>query len=109
MTQPLKRHMNQRAIVGLEGDASSRRIMIAKSVLRANPRSIGPRNATQTGGLWPRSDRGLWVATRYARNRPLASPRRPSHARAREQNMDTFDPIPEDRFSFGLWTVGNPG
>jgi xylose isomerase len=23
--------------------------------------------------------------------------------------MDDFDPTPEDRFSFGLWTVGNPG
>ena len=23
--------------------------------------------------------------------------------------MDTFDPRPEDKFSFGLWTVGNPG
>ena len=23
--------------------------------------------------------------------------------------MDEFDPTPEDRFSFGLWTVGNPG
>ncbi len=23
--------------------------------------------------------------------------------------MDPFDPTPEDRFSFGLWTVGNPG
>jgi xylose isomerase len=23
--------------------------------------------------------------------------------------MDAFAPIPEDRFSFGLWTVGNPG
>jgi xylose isomerase len=23
--------------------------------------------------------------------------------------MDSFDPTPEDRFSFGLWTVGNPG
>jgi xylose isomerase len=23
--------------------------------------------------------------------------------------MDSFDPTPSDRFSFGLWTVGNPG
>ncbi|MHC4263946.1 MAG: TIM barrel protein, partial [Planctomycetota bacterium] len=23
--------------------------------------------------------------------------------------MDSFDPTPDDRFSFGLWTVGNPG
>ncbi|MDP6539022.1 MAG: xylose isomerase [Planctomycetota bacterium] len=23
--------------------------------------------------------------------------------------MDAFDPRPEDKFSFGLWTVGNPG
>jgi len=23
--------------------------------------------------------------------------------------MDEFDPVPQDRFSFGLWTVGNPG
>jgi xylose isomerase len=23
--------------------------------------------------------------------------------------MDSFDPRPEDRFTFGLWTVGNPG
>ena len=23
--------------------------------------------------------------------------------------MDAFDPTKEDRFSFGLWTVGNPG
>ena len=23
--------------------------------------------------------------------------------------MDSFDPIPADRFTFGLWTVGNPG
>ncbi|MCC6408456.1 MAG: xylose isomerase [Planctomycetes bacterium] len=23
--------------------------------------------------------------------------------------MDAYDPTPEDRFSFGLWTVGNPG
>ena len=23
--------------------------------------------------------------------------------------MDAFDPTPDDRFSFGLWTVGNPG
>ncbi len=23
--------------------------------------------------------------------------------------MSRFDPIPEDRFTFGLWTVGNPG
>jgi len=23
--------------------------------------------------------------------------------------MDPFDPVAEDRFSFGLWTVGNPG
>jgi xylose isomerase len=23
--------------------------------------------------------------------------------------MDPFDPTPEDRFTFGLWTVGNPG
>jgi xylose isomerase len=23
--------------------------------------------------------------------------------------MDAFDPTPEDRFTFGLWTVGNPG
>jgi xylose isomerase len=23
--------------------------------------------------------------------------------------MDTFNPRPEDRFTFGLWTVGNPG
>ncbi len=23
--------------------------------------------------------------------------------------MDPFAPVPEDRFSFGLWTVGNPG
>ncbi len=23
--------------------------------------------------------------------------------------MNAFDPTPEDRFSFGLWTVGNPG
>ncbi len=23
--------------------------------------------------------------------------------------MDPFDPTPDDRFSFGLWTVGNPG
>ncbi|MFW6050283.1 MAG: xylose isomerase [Myxococcota bacterium] len=23
--------------------------------------------------------------------------------------MDEFDPTPDDRFSFGLWTVGNPG
>ena len=23
--------------------------------------------------------------------------------------MDLFDPTPDDRFSFGLWTVGNPG
>jgi xylose isomerase len=23
--------------------------------------------------------------------------------------MDPFAPTPEDRFSFGLWTVGNPG
>ncbi len=22
---------------------------------------------------------------------------------------DAFDPVPEDRFTFGLWTVGNPG
>ena len=24
-------------------------------------------------------------------------------------SLGAFDPIPEDRFSFGLWTVGNPG
>ena len=24
-------------------------------------------------------------------------------------STDRFDPGPEDRFSFGLWTVGNPG
>ncbi len=23
--------------------------------------------------------------------------------------MDSFDPTPDDRFTFGLWTVGNPG
>ena len=23
--------------------------------------------------------------------------------------MSSFDPTPDDRFSFGLWTVGNPG
>jgi xylose isomerase len=23
--------------------------------------------------------------------------------------MDAYDPTPADRFSFGLWTVGNPG
>jgi xylose isomerase len=23
--------------------------------------------------------------------------------------MEHFDPTPDDRFSFGLWTVGNPG
>ncbi|MFT5734208.1 MAG: xylose isomerase, partial [Paracoccaceae bacterium] len=23
--------------------------------------------------------------------------------------MDPFDPTPEDLFTFGLWTVGNPG
>ena len=23
--------------------------------------------------------------------------------------MDSFQPVPEDRFTFGLWTVGNPG
>ena len=23
--------------------------------------------------------------------------------------MDSYDPTPDDRFSFGLWTVGNPG
>ena len=22
---------------------------------------------------------------------------------------DSFDPTPDDRFTFGLWTVGNPG
>ena len=23
--------------------------------------------------------------------------------------MSSFDPVKEDRFTFGLWTVGNPG
>lgn len=56
-------------------------------------------------------------------NRPGQSPRRRAAARVRAAvacrpraaphdqpaTCDPFDPRPEDRFTFGLWTVGNPG
>lgn len=39
------------------------------------------------------------MAPSVARGRPYHSPLMP----------DAFDPTPADRFTFGLWTVGNPG
>ncbi len=44
------------------------------------------------------------------RRRPARSSRPASRAsRASRVSRDAFDPTPADRFSFGLWTVGNPG